>query len=60
MAEVHEHHHHDSEGSSLATIATIVIALLVLGFLLWNFLPVRDGSNTIDVNLNPGGTGQAQ
>lgn len=53
MEEIHEHHHEDAHsGSSLATILTVLVALLVIGILLWNFLPIRSQESTLDVNLN--------
>lgn len=54
MEEIHEHHH-DSAGSGWATILTTLLVLVVLGLLLWNFLPIRGENNdaSLDVNINP-------
>lgn len=62
MDEVREYHHDHGTGSGLATILISIVVLLVLGFLLWNFLPVRNDSTDLNVNVTPpiGGENQTQ
>lgn len=57
----HIHEHHDS-GSGAYMFLTFIVVLVVVGLLLWRFLPARD-QNGIDVNVSgtlPEGTSQQQ
>lgn len=50
-------HHNDSSNTSMVVV--VILALAILGFLLWYFLPARgtdtnnDGVDIIDINLPP-------
>jgi len=55
MHEPHEHVVHErSDGGNAWGVVALVIVLIVIGLLVWRFLPGRTGSATDrnDINLN--------
>lgn len=62
MVEEHIHEHSDSGSGAMMFLAFIVV-LVVVGLLLWRFIPVGGENRDIDINVSgelPGGSSQAE